>query len=648
MRIKFGTSLIAFLITFNVLSQSTKNDVLFTVDGEEIYTSEFLRVYNKNLDLVKDESQKDVDNYLNLFIDYKLKLKEAKKLGLDKKPKYLRELANYRKQLTKNYLTDSNVTEALVKEAYDRISYEVDASHVLIRLPETEEDTVKAYNEILKLRERVLNEGFDKVKTEVHNGQTVFAEDLGYFSGFKMVYDFETAAFNTPIGEISKPFRTRFGYHVVLVNNKRKSRGEVEVAHIMISKKSKDTLQQDLKERIHNIYNKIKQGENFESLAKEFSEDKSSASKGGKLSPFSGGQLSSKIFEETAFSLNTIDEVSQPLETEFGWHILKLLDKKPVQPFDKMKAQLELKVNRDARSKLINEAFVNKLKSKYGVKENKEAVKYFVSIVNQDFLKRTWKIPEDLTKEKTLNTIGSKTLTFGDFANYLLTGQRKIRKSKSLNLIVKEMYTEYLNQSVLNYYDSNLENENKEFANIVNEYRDGLLLFDLMESEIWNAAQKDSLGLKEFYTKNKDRYFLNERVDAVVASSPKEKVIKKVVTLFEKGLDKNEITETLNKKGKVNIIFTSGVMDKSHQAIPESLKFEKGISDIYNHNNSYIVAKINNVIPRESLSFEDARGRVISDFQEHKEKVWLAGLHKNYRVTVNNQVLDQIKAKINN
>ncbi len=649
MKIKF---LFFFLIVFSSLycnAQINKDEVLFTVDSEKVLASEFIRVYNKNLDLVKDESQKDIDNYLDLFIDYKLKLQEAKKLGLDEKPEYLREFSNYRKQLAKNFLTDTQVTESLVKEAYERISYEVNAGHVLVRLPEDapEQDTLRAYNEIIKLRERVLNEGFETVKKEVHNGQTIFAEDLGWFGGFRMVYTFESAAFNTPVGELSLPFRTRFGYHVVKVLDKRKSRGKVEVAHILVStkNKTKDSIQKP-EDRIKEIYTKLQQGEKFENLAKQFSDDKSSANKGGKLSAFSSGQLNSKEFEETAFGLENKGDYSQPVKSEIGWHILKLIEKKPVGSFDEMRGQLELKVKRDSRSKLINESFTKKIKDYYKVADNKEALNYFNTVVTDSFFKRTWEIPQTLDKEKSLNRIGEKEISYMDFANYLLNAQRKNRSQKPSPDLVNDYYQEFINSSVLKYYEDNLEEENIEFANIVSEYRDGLLLFELMESEIWNAAKKDSLSLKSFYDKNQNNYFLNERINAIVASSPSEKVVAKTSKLLSNGLTEDKIKEALNKKGKVNVIFTSGIMDKNHQALPSDFEFRKGVSKIYKHNDSFIVCQVNKILSKEQLSFEDARGRVVTDFQDQKEKSWMLTLRDTYKVVVNKEVLNKIKSQI--
>ena len=311
-----------------------------------------------------------------------------------------------------------------------------------------------------------------------------------------------------------------------------------------------------------------------------------------------------------------------------------------------MKGQLELKVKRDSRSKLIDQAFVKNLRTRYNVSENKDAIKYFNDLVTEDYYNRSWSIPEDLNKTQILNTIGIKEITYADFASYLHMSQRKNRTKNPLNQIIEEQYNAFLNQSVLNYYEENLENENQEFANIVGEYRDGLLLFDLMESEIWNAAKKDSLGLKEFYNMNKDTYFVPEKVDAVVASSSKRKNAKKVLKYFNQGQNDEQISKFLNKKGKVNVMFTKGELVKDHQAIPPNFEFKEGVSKIYEHNNSFIVAMVNKVIPKEYLSFTDAKGRVISDFQEQKEKDWLAQLHKAYEVKVNNTVLSQIKAQI--
>ena len=632
---------LSLCFSLSAIAQNKNEDILFTIEGDPVYASEFLRVYNKNLDLVKDETQKDIDGYLKLFINYKLKLKEAKALGLDEKTSYLREFESYKKQLSKNYLTNSEVTESLVKEAYDRLAFEVKASHILVRIDEnaSPKDTLAAYNEVLKLRDRVISEGYEAVQKDVHNGKTIFAEDLGYFSAFKMVYDFENAAYNTKVGEVSMPFRTRFGFHIIKVFDKRASRGEVEVGHIMIKEDES---------KINEIYKRLEQGENFESLAKQFSEDKSSSSNGGKLKPFSGGELSSQKFEDVAFSLENENTYSKPFKSQFGWHIVKLYNKKQLEPFEEMKSNLEAKIKRDSRSQLISTSRLNNLKKQYDLSEEQPALPYFISILNNDFLRGRWSLPDNFEAEKPLFKIKDKQLTYNDFGQYLLKSQRRSAGNKAFKDIVEDNYKMFFENEVLKYEEENLETENEEYAQIVGEYRDGLLLFDLMENEIWNTTKKDSVALQNFYESHKEDYFFNERLDAVVASSAKKGNIKKVAKLLQKGDSIDSIKKAINTKDVINVSFTTGELDKEHQALPKDFEFKTGVSDVYKHNDAYVVVKVNSVLPKTQKTFEEAKGKIISDYQVFKEDNWLKELAFKYVVNVDQDVLKNIKSKINN
>jgi len=650
MKLKHFFTLLLTTITLHINAQSNTKEVLFTVDNEPVYVSEFLRVYNKNLDLVQDESQKDVDEYLSLFITYKLKLKEAKALKLNEKSSYLSELNTYKNQLTKNYLYDNKVTDELVEEAYDRISYEIKAKHILIKVPENAnpQDTLVAFNTISKLRDRALTEGFEKVRKEVHNGTSVFGEALGYFSGFRMVYKFENAAFNTPVGEISQPFKTRFGYHIVKVLDKRKSRGERTVAHIMVNIKRNDTLNDKPEARIQDIYKKLSQGEDFEALAKQFSDDKNSASKGGLLAAFSSGQLSAPAFEDVAFNLKNVGDVSKPFKTKYGWHIVKLHAKKLTPQFEDIKSELETKVKRDERSKLIDRALIAKLKSKFNISDAQPALDYFVSILNDDYFKTTWKLPADFKSNFPLIKIGNQQITFKEFGSYLEKTQRGVNPKSTLETIVSEKYNAFLNPRLIQYQEEHLEEENEAFANILNEYRDGLLLFDLMETTIWNAAKSDSLETKNYYNANKEKYVLPKRVDAVVASSTKQKTLKKVVKLLNQNMDLENIKKLVNNNGEVHVVFTSGIMDANHQALPDNFEFTKGISKIYKHNKAFIIAKVNAVLPKQLKTFENAKGMVISDYQTYKEKNWIKQLKEKYKIAVNQKALNKVKNQIKN
>ena len=650
MKLRYLFTLFLACYGLNVKGQSVDKDVLFTVDNEPVYASEFLRVYNKNLDLVQDESQKDVDEYLKLFTNYKLKLKEARRLELHEKPSYKRELSSYKKQLAKNYITDSKVTDKLVKEAYERMSYELNANHILIKVDENAnpQDTLAAYNKIIKLRDRALKEGFEKVRAEVHNGQTVYGEKLGYFGGFKMVYKFESVAYNTNVGDVSKPFRTRFGYHIVNVLDKRKSRGEITVAHIMVIENKNDSLAEKPEVRIQDIYKKLNQGEAFESLAKQFSDDKNSAPKGGMMKAFTGGQIRAKEFEDIAFALEHIDDVSEPFKTDYGWHIVKLHNKKAVPSFKIMRPELVEKVKRDSRSKLIDEALTNKLKTKYNISVKQPNLDYFVSILNDDYFKRTWKLPEDFKGNQPLVKIGDKQFTYNDFGVFLANSQRNATKKEAIKSLVSNKYDSFLNDSLVKYQEGNLEFENEDYAHIVAEYRDGLLLFDLMETTIWNTAKTDSTAIEQFYESNKANYVKPKRVDAVVASSAKQKTLKKVSKFLGKNMELDQIKSLVNSNDKVDVIFTSGIMDAQHQALPKGFDFKKGISKIQKHNDAFVVVNVKDVLPQEQKTLEEAKGAVISDYQNFKEENWLKDLREKYKIEVNQDVLEKVKSQLKN
>lgn len=640
--------LLIVLLALNVSFAQEKDEVLLKVDGNPVMTSEFLRVYNKNLDLVKDESQKDVDGYLKLFTEYQLKLQEAKRLKLDEDTKYQREFLRYKKQLTKNYLSENKVTDALVKEAYDRNSFDVNASHVLVRLDANVKDTLNAYNQVLKLRERVLKEGFDAVKAQMHNGQTIFLEDLGYFSAFKMVYDFETAAYNTPKGEISMPFRTQFGYHVVKVNDKRPSRGTVTAAHIMIALQQKDSLL-DPEERINDIYKKLLQGEKFESLAKQFSDDKSSARNGGKLSPFKSGQLSSTIFEDQAFALQNDGDVSKPFKSEYGWHIVKRIKLEPIQSFEDLKPTLESKVKRDSRSQLINEAMVDELKGRYEISYNPGVKDYFESILDDGYFQRSWRMPEEFEKEKTVFTIGNRSFTYDEFGSHLVSAQRAYANKKGdFSVVIDKEFDKFFENSILQYREDNLELENEDFANILKEYRDGLLLFDLMEKEIWNKASKDSVGLEAYYQKHKAKYQWNDRVDVVIATSANEEYAREAMLMMKNKKSEEQIKQALDTNSKKNIIFTKGIFNVDDPKLPANLKLEQGVSEIYSHNDAFHAINILSVLPAGIKTLEEAKGNVINDYQTEIEANWIDGLYKRFKVEINENALEKVKTKIKN
>ena len=644
---KYFISLSIFCVSFFISNaQISDTDSLLTISDQAVLADEFVRVYNKNLNLVQDASQKDLDSYLELFINYKLKLVEAKALDYDKDPTYLKEFNSYKNQLTDAYLTDKKVTDALVREAYERTTIEVKAQHILILLDEVETDTLEAYSKIEKLRERFINEDFESLRKELHNGKSIFVEDLGYFSAFKMVYNFESAAYTTKIGEVSRPFRTRFGFHVVKVLDKRKSRGQVEVAHIMITNKQKDSTLVP-KDRIQELHRLLLQGEDFSELAKQFSDDKSSSNLGGKLKPFKSGQINSEIFENTAFGLTNKEDLSQPIQTKFGWHILKLIDRKPVESFETIKPELENQVGKDSRSQLVKAKMLEQLLADYQLSNQNSNVAKIESNLSFDSIQNVWKFSDNFEATQPFLTIQNTSHTAQDFLEFLNKNQRAVKKEWPVSVIVKKQYASFLEQSVFQYKRDNLENENQEFANILNEYREGLLLFELMQDKIWDGAKNDSIGLQTFYNDNKANYVWPDRIEGSVARSSDSKYTKKVLKYWRKNSSNNEIAEVLNKT-KQNVIFSNGEFEIGHPALPKGLEYKAGLSKVIQENSNYFVVNVTALKPSKQKSFEEAKGQLISDYQTELELNWIQELRSKYSVKVNEEVLSKVKLLISN
>ena len=646
----------ALAISSLAFAQSEKKEVLFTIDDKPYYTDEFSRVYNKNIDLVKDESQKDLDKYMELFVGYKLKINKANKLGLQNNTKYINELKSYRTQLSKNYTSDTKVTKALIEEGYNRSLKEIRASHILIAVDENAmpADTLKAYNQAIDIRKKALaGENFADlaVKFSQDPSSKENKGDLGYFSAFRMVYAFESVAYKTKVGEISMPVRTRFGYHLIKVTDSRDNRGEITVAHIMILKSPKTeesaTVNEKAKATIQDIYTKLKQGENFESLANQFSEDKNSAPKGGLLPRFASGQLSSEEFENVAFGIIKPNSYSEPFESQFGWHIVKLVEKYPVKKLDEMERELDEKIRKDDRSRLITNSLTNKLHKKYTVVRDEKLYAQIKALVTDKFYTGEWNLPVNLKDYNgNLFKIEDKAINGAEFLSNIETQQKSNLKIKPIGKLVDYVYQNFVDEKMTNYYNDNLEKEFPDFGNVIEEYRDGLLLFDLMEKEIWDKAKQDTIGLKNYYSANKLKYQWKNRAEVLVASSTKEDIVKAAKKLLKKDQTADFIKTNLNTKDVVNVMIKQETYEEGAENFPKNVLFKTGVSEIYKDGEFYFVNKVLKIIPATNKTFDEARGRVINDYQQYLEDNWVSDLKKEFKVTVNQEVFERLKASM--
>ena len=646
--------ILVFLLVQSFIFAQNK-EVLFTIDAHPYYTDEFIRVYNKNLDLVKDDSQKNLDNYLELFLGYKLKVEKANKIGLQDGVTYQNELKSYRTQLSKSYMNDSKVTNELVQEAYDRMQKEVRASHILVLVAEgaSPADTLKAYNKIKDIKNRLnAGEDFNLVAQKYSEDPSVKDNngDLGYFSAFRMVYPFESAAYTTNVGDVSKPFKTRFGYHIVKVIDKRYNKGEVTIAHIMILKPTTKDSQLDAKAKqtIDDIYQKIQQGERFENLAQQFSEDKSSAPKGGVLQRFGSGQLSSEEFENVAFSLQNKDDISKPFQSQFGWHIVKLIEKHPLQSLADMKSELEEKVRRDERSLLITNSLAKKLRAKYAFTTDKKMVAAVKKNVTNDFYGQTWQVPENASDySKAILTIDKlKDVSGVAFLNFIELQQKAKSKTAPIAKLVDELFEKFIDEQVTTYHNENLENEFPEFRYVMDEYRDGLLLFDLMEREIWTKAKTDTLGLTNYFEKNIKNYQWKKRYNTNIFSSTDKSIITKVKKFLDRGKSLTYIKEQLNKDGKINVMVKSGLFEEDYDILPAYNNLVKGVSPVVTKDEYYFVVDVTEVKQIEAKKLTECTGKVVNDYQQFLEANWVDELKKEFKIKVNSDVFQTVKKQL--
>ena len=644
--------LFLFIGYFNGNAQNKKN-VLLTINSNPVYSSDFTKVFNKNLDLVVEESQKNVAGYLDLFIDYKLKITEAYAQGLDKNQQYIKEFKKYEDQLAKKYIYDKRIVSKLVEEAYDRSLEEINAEHILVlsNLNDSPNDTLKAYNKIKEAHIKALKgENFTSLVIEYSEepGAKKSKGKLGYFTAFQMVYPFENTAYNTNVGEISEITRTSFGYHIIKINDRRKKKPKINVSHIMIFSNN-DKKAEDPEERINELYAMIMQGEPFENIAKQFSEDKNTGVKGGQLKTFGPGDLKAPKFENAAYSIKNEGEIIAPIQSAFGWHIIRLNEKFSIPSFEEQKDDIEKKVKGGARALIVTQAINNKIIKKYGFKEGESYISYFNNYVNDSILSRKWtysSIP--LTENQILFTIGDHDVTYTDYAEYLRDNQKTIKKYANKESLLIDMYVRFKNETLKNYFKERLEVENTEYATIINDYRNGLLVYDVMNKNIWQIAKTDSTGLKDYYETKKNNYKWKKRLDVDIYSSSDEITTKQVQTLLMRGEESATIKKQINSDGKINIITISDVFEIDQSELPKGLIPEKGVSDIKLNDGFYVVVNIKEVIEPNLKEFDEVRGTVISDFQTEIEKKWMQSLRDKYEVKINNKSLKKLKKKLDN
>lgn len=623
--------LISIFVCTLFYSSAQEEETLLKIGDTKISKAEFERIYKKNNENLFDEAdRKTPKEYLDLFIDYKLKVLEAQRLKMDTSQAFKDELEGYRKELAAPYLTDIKYNEKMVHDLYERMKNEVHASHILLRIPQNanNEEARAILERIREIRQEIINgKDFDEAAAEYSEDPSAKTNkgDLGYFTAFQMVAPFENAVYSLEEGEVSEPIRTSFGYHLIKLNDMRENQGEMKVAHIMkmFPRGVQNFDKSKIKSEVDSIYAQLQAGTDFTELAKKYSDDKQTSTKGGEMPWFAAGRIIPE-FSKAAFALEEKGDYTEPIETRFGYHIIKKLDHRPVPSFEEAKADIENRIKKDpSRSVNSKKAFIEKLKNEYNYTEKDE------NIAN---LKGKNMGDEINNKNEVLFGLNTTNFTVEDFMEYI--NQQGI-KGGSILL----NFDSWVDAEITEYENQRLEEKYPEFRYLIQEYHDGILLFNIMEEKIWNFAAKDSAGLQEFYEDHKDKYMWEERFKGSIVTAENDSVRAEADKYFTAGMTNAEITDLLNENDKL-IEIKEGAWEEGTNPIVDYYIWDGPEPDNFDSELTFVRGDI---VPPEPKTLNEARGLYISDYQNYLEKEWLKKLRKNYKIKVYKKVLKTIQ-----
>ena len=653
---------LCFMMMPSLLSaQSYAKKTLITIGDKEISAKEFMETYEKNNVKTDVIDKKDIDEYLNLYIDFKLKVTEAEDLQMDTVPSFVKELKNYRNQLAKPYFSNDDITEELVKEAYERMQYDMNAAHILIKcdakaLPA---DTLAAYNKAMSIRERVLKgEDFSAVAMEMSDDPSARdmeeipgvrkayvgnRGELGYFSAFDMVYPFETGVYTTEIGEVSMPIRSDFGYHIIKVNSKTPALGVVRAAHIFLVADPSDPTKADsiLKNKAYNIYNELmKDQSQWSDFVRKYSEDRGTITNNGILSPFRVNQIVPEFI--TAVKSLKMGEISEPVKTSFGYHIIRLVANTPPADFETEKARLEERVERDMRGKISEDIAMKRIMKDNNFKENTKVKDEFIASIDSTLAMGMYQ-PEEIDSKKVIFTIGKESCKLEEFVDYVVGHQRR-QGFLSSSAYAYDLYDAFLKEKVFAYEDACLEEKYPEFKTLVQEYHDGILLFSLMEEQVWNKVVEDTVGLKEYYERNKNNYMWNDRVRAIVVMSNDKENVEEITSFLSGDVTVDSVRSYL-KDNDLKATARFSFYQNGDNVNIDAMAWNEGELQVFEStvDNTTQIIKIVEVRPAEPKSFKEAKGLVTSGYQTELETLWLQQLREKYPVKVNQKILGKVR-----
>jgi peptidyl-prolyl cis-trans isomerase SurA len=636
---------IVFLL-FVFIYANGNAQTLFSYGNNSVSKEDFLKAYSKNNNESKP-TEKSYKDYLELYIRYKLKVKAAYDLKLDTLTGQQTELKNFRNQVSDTYMNDEESLNELVNEAYERSRKDIHIAHIFIAVPKTATpaDTLKAYQKMTAAYE-ALKKGKDFGETAAIYSDDASAKrnhgELGWITVFTLPYELETLAYNTEPMQFSKPYRSKGGYHIFKNLGERKAIGRMKAAHILlaISPNADDSVKSIMKEKADSIYNAAMNGANFGELAKKYSSDNLSYQTGGEIAEFGIGKYDS-VFETTAFGLSKDGEISKPVLSSFGYHIIKRISRKDVPEKSKeTMTALKQKVISDPRvsvatKKLLNKIFAQTNFKRFPVSENN------LSVYTDSILQHRGAPPfPGLNDNTPLFSINKKNYTVKQWLDYARGAKNTPAVSKGKTNT--ELLDKFIEISALTYYREHLEDYNKDFAYQLNEFKEGNLLFEVMQRKIWDKASVDSVGLKNYYEAHKEKYWWEPGADAVLFTCTNEKAANDVKSKLQNDFSGwRKMIDSSNGSAQAD----SGRFEKAQLPMTDK-KIAAGEFTSFTTNPpdntitfAYIIKLYNERMHRTYL---EARGFVINDYQTYLEDKWIAELKQKYPVKINEAVLKSL------
>ncbi|MCS7027943.1 MAG: peptidylprolyl isomerase [Bacteroidia bacterium] len=643
-----------------IAQQKKKDPVLATVGKEKITKSEFEYVFQKSnggWDSAKKQTVKQYEDYLNLYIKFRMKVADAKKAGLDKNPQFQKELEGYRAKLAPSHLIEKEVTDKLIEEAYQRSKYEICAGFIAITMtnPNSPLDTAMAYRKLMAIRDSIVKMG--KSFEEMQKRHSMIQNDYNldktiYFSVFDVPsYIFETVAYNTPVGEVSMPMRSRDSYFILKVYDKRPNRGKIKVAHIVAAgTKGKMKPEDSTKAvaRINEALQELKAGKSFEEVARTYSEDNTTKNNGGVINEFVSASKLYPEFAQAAFALKNVGDYSEIVRTPVGWHIIKLIAREGEVPFQKLRPELKRNVltDRGGRSDYYKyNVYAERIKKQNNYSVDMKGIDKAIQMLDTLISNGSWRLSLKCTElNYPIMTIGKQKYSAYQLLDY--ADKTKLRGVKDPKEIVYGAILNFSREKALEYDQIDIEKRYPEFKYLMNEYRDGLLLFQQLENRVWKRASEDTVGLRKYYEAHKnDPNFQTdkERIKATIYTTTSEEKRKQVQELLEKKLPRDSIAKRMNKDG-INVTIEEDYYAKGINKFVDMV-YDKEVGQAHllpEQDKKFIIVYTHKKYPPGNKVFEEVRPMCVTGYQEQLEKEWIAELEKTYPVKINRAVLETL------